>query len=80
MTKNFLLGIFRLQIGKNDCDIWNQQPRILQYAKNMCNTKKKEMLDQNLLIWLFWAVSLKSIVIFEISIFEFVNMQSFVQN
>ena len=37
-TKNVLLGIFSLKLRKNDCDIWNQHPRI---AKNCaCKTKK----------------------------------------
>ena len=40
-TKTVLLGIFRLKIGKNDCDIWNQPPRICRNAKKFAKQGKK---------------------------------------
>ena len=43
-SKNVLLGIFRLKIGKNDCDIWNHTPRFWRYAKNFAKKKKKKKL------------------------------------
>ena len=58
-TKNFLLGIFRLKIGKNDCDIRNQHLRIYRNAKNFAKQRKNQTWDQNYFIWVFWAVSLK---------------------
>ena len=39
-----LLGIFRLKIGKNDCDIWNYHPRIYRNAKQ-CTKQKKSSLE-----------------------------------
>ena len=39
-TKIVLLGIFRLGIGKNDWDIWNQHPEICRNAKNCAKQKK----------------------------------------
>ena len=43
-TKNVMLGIFRLKIGKNDCDIWNHSPRFCRNAKNGAKLKKKAKL------------------------------------
>ena len=40
-TKNVLLGIFRLKIRKNDCDILNHPPRFSRTAKMVQNKKKK---------------------------------------
>ena len=36
--KDVLLGTSRLRIGKNDCDIWNQHPKICQNKKKLCKT------------------------------------------
>ena len=71
----FNFGNFRLKIRKSDCDICNHHPRIYQNAKD-CAKNKKSNLELNCLIWVFWVVSLKSIVIFEISILEFVKMKN----
>ena len=32
--KNVLMGIFRLKIKTNDCDIWNLHPRFYRNAKS----------------------------------------------
>ena len=48
--KNALLGVFRLKLEKNYCDIWNQHPRICRNAKNCEKKKEKEknrIWDQN---------------------------------
>ena len=51
-TKNVLLVIFRLKIGKNDCDILNQHPGICQNTKNCAKQKQKNQIwDQKYLIW-----------------------------
>ena len=52
-TKNVLLGIFRLRIGKNDCDIWNQHPKICRNAKNCANQSKNKFLIKNALFEYF---------------------------
>ena len=40
-AKNVVLGIFRLKIETNDCDIWNQHPRFCRNAKMVQNKKKQ---------------------------------------
>ena len=42
-TKNVLLGIFRLKIRKNDCDIWNHPPRFCRNSKNGVKQKKTNL-------------------------------------
>ena len=70
-TKNVFLGIFRLKTGKNNCDILESATQNLpkfkkkKKKKKKCKKKaktnkhKKQIWDQKLLIWVFWAVSLK---------------------
>ena len=42
-TKNVLMGVFRLKLGKKTyCIIWNQHPRISRNAENCAKQKKIE--------------------------------------
>ena len=41
-TKIILLGIFRLRIGKNDCDIWIRHPKICRNAQNCAKQTNKK--------------------------------------
>ena len=52
-TKNVLLGIFRLKIGKNDCDVWNNPPRFCRNAKNGAKFKKSKFGTKNVLFGYF---------------------------
>ena len=70
-TKNVLLSIFTLKIWKNDCHIWNQHPRICRNAKNCAKQKNK--------INFGTKIALFGFITFEISIFEFAKMESFMQ-
>ena len=58
-TKIVLLSILDQKLGKNNCDIWNQHPRICRNAKNCTKQRKNQIWGQNYRIWVFWAVSLK---------------------
>ena len=36
------MGTFRLTIGENDCDIWNQHSKTCQNTKKFAKRKKKQ--------------------------------------
>ena len=65
------LGIFGLEFEKNYCHIWNRHPRICLIALNL--GPKMPCLG------IFGLEFEKSIVIFQISVLEFVLLQSLVQ-
>ena len=52
-TKNVLLGIFRLRIGKNNCDIWNQHPKICRNAQKCAKQNKNKFRTKNALFEYF---------------------------
>ena len=78
-TKIALFGNFRAGIWKIYFHICYQQPAsILLKCKVSCKTKNFEFETKNiLLLGYFYTRIWKTIVIFEISIFKFVKMQSF---
>ena len=64
---------------KNDCDIWNQHSRICKNVKHCAKQKDKINFGTKMAFFGYFGLYvLKSIVIFEISISEFVKMPSFV--
>ena len=74
------LGIFRPEFKKNYSLIWNQHPQICHNVKFRVK-KRLFVLDEKYLIWVVLDHNFKkTIVMFEISNFEFVNMQSFMLN
>ena len=84
--KNVLFGFFSAGIWRQYCHVWDQQPQICLIAKFRENQKFRNLgqkmpwtkcldgiFDQKCLTWVFLDWNLKkNIVIFEISVFEFV--------
>ena len=76
--KNALFRLLQAQIKKSYCHIWNQYPRIYLISKFWKKMKNPKFGTKNALFGLLWAqIWKKAIVMFEISILEFVSMQNF---
>ena len=52
-AKNVLLGISRLKIKTNGCDIWNHHPKFYRNAKNLQNKKNNKFGTKNALFGYF---------------------------
>ena len=63
-TKIVLLGIFKLRIGKNDCDMWIWHSQICGNAHNCAKQKKNNFRAKNFFVGYFRLYVWKSIVIF----------------
>ena len=55
--------------------------KILKLEQNNNNDNSNNIKwNQKCLIWVFWPINLKTIVIFEINILKFAEMQKIIQN
>ena len=79
-TKNAWCGYFWARILKNYCHIWNQHPRICLIAKFHEKWKCLNLGPKMPYLGIFGLEFEKNIVIYEISVLEFVLLQSLVQN
>ena len=93
-TKNAFIGyfwpempylcIFRQELKKSYCQIWNQHPQISLFAKFHEKTKMSNFGTKNALFGYFWdrinylekTIRKKTVVIFEISPLKFIKSES----
>ena len=76
-TKNAWFAYFGAGLWKYCCHIWNQRPRICLVPKFVAKIKTFKFGTKNAWFGYFWTEIWNNIVIFEISNFEFVQVQNF---